>query len=74
MKYYLYNPLANNGIKSHIPEGAQLIDASKTDYQEFFAGLKENDEVVLIGGDGTINFFPEVSGKPCCNQISYNYH
>ena len=56
MKYYLYNPLANNGIKSHIPEGAQLIDASKTDYTEFFAGLKEDDEVVLIGGDGTINY------------------
>ena len=56
MKYYLYNPLANNGIRSHIPEGAQLIDASKTDYPEFFAGLKEDDEVVLIGGDGTINY------------------
>ena len=56
MKYYLYNPLANNGIKSHIPEGAQLIDASKTDYPEFFAGLKDDDEVVLIGGDGTINY------------------
>ena len=37
MKYYLYNPFANNGIKSHIPEGANLIDASKTDYPEFFA-------------------------------------
>ena len=57
MKYYLYNPLANNGIKSHIPEGAKLIDASKTDYPGFFAGLKDDDEAVLIGGDGTINFF-----------------
>ena len=57
MKYYLYNPFANNGIKSHIPEGAQLIDASKINYPEFFAGLKEDDEAVLIGGDGTINFF-----------------
>ena len=57
MKYYLYNPLANNGIKTHIPEGAKLIDASKTDYPEFFAGLTDEDEVVLIGGDGTINYF-----------------
>ena len=56
MKYYLYNPFANNGIKSHIPEGANLIDASKTDYPEFFAKLKDDDEVVLIGGDGTINY------------------
>ena len=57
MKYYLYNPLANNGIRSHIPEGAELIDAAKTDYQAFFSGLKDDDEVVLIGGDGTINYF-----------------
>ena len=57
MKYYLFNPLANNGIKSYIPEGAELIDASKTDYKAFFDGLKEDDEVVLIGGDGTINYF-----------------
>ena len=56
MKYYLYNPFANNGIKSYIPEGAKLIDASKINYPDFFAGLAENDEVVLIGGDGTINY------------------
>jgi len=56
MKFYLYNPLANNGIRSHIPEGVQLTDASKLDYQEFFLELKEEDEVVLIGGDGTINY------------------
>ena len=55
MKYYLYNPLANNGIKSHIPDG-EIIDASKLDYPEFFGKLKEDDEVVLIGGDGTINY------------------
>ena len=55
MKYYLYNPLANNGIKAHVPEG-DLIDASGLDYPEFFKNLKEDDEVVLIGGDGTINY------------------
>lgn len=26
-------------------------------YQEFFDGLKKDDEVVLVGGDGTINHF-----------------
>jgi len=55
MKYYLYNPLSNNGIPANVP-GAELIDATKTDYPAFFAGLKEEDEVVLIGGDGTINY------------------
>lgn len=55
MKYYLYNPLANNGIKTYVPDG-ELIDASRLDYPDFFADLKEDDEVVLIGGDGTINY------------------
>ena len=55
MKYYLYNPLANNGIGTEIP-GADLLDASKLDYVEFFGNLKEDDEVVLIGGDGTLHY------------------
>ena len=55
MKYYLNNPLSNNGISQDIP-GVDVIDATKLDYPEFFAGLKEDDEVVLIGGDGTINY------------------
>jgi len=54
MKYYLYNPLANNGIKKEVP-GCELLDATKINYQEFFDGLKPEDEVVLIGGDGTLN-------------------
>lgn len=55
MKYYLYNPKANNGIRPELP-GIEFIDASKTDYPEFFGSLSEEDEVVLIGGDGTINY------------------
>lgn len=54
MKYYLYNPLANNGIKPNI-SGVDLIDATKINYKDFFANLKPEDEVVLIGGDGTIS-------------------
>ena len=56
MKYYLYNPLANNGLKPEIDPSFELIDATKTDFPKFFSELKENDEVVLIGGDGTINY------------------
>ena len=56
MKYYLYNPLANNGIKANVP-AAELIDATLLDYETFFKELKEDDEVVLIGGDGTISYF-----------------
>ena len=56
MKYYLYNPKSNNSIKVNIP-GAKLTDATKLDYPKFFSELKEDDEVVLIGGDGTICYF-----------------
>ena len=55
MKYYLYNPLANNGIRVEVPD-VQMLDATKLDYSAFFAGLKKEDEVVLIGGDGTVNY------------------
>ena len=53
MKYYLYNPYSNNGIMKE-KEGA--VDASKLNYEEFFSGLSPEDEVVLIGGDGTVNY------------------
>jgi diacylglycerol kinase family enzyme len=56
MKYYLYNPLANNGIRPEISPEHELIDATKTDFEKFFSSLREEDEVVLIGGDGTINY------------------
>ncbi|MBR2577362.1 MAG: hypothetical protein IKE38_00365 [Erysipelotrichaceae bacterium] len=55
MKYYLYNPLANNGLTENLPE-VDMIDASTLDYRHFFSSLKKNDEVVLVGGDGTINY------------------
>lgn len=56
MKYYLYNPLSNNGIKPALSSEQKLLDASKTDYKTFFGELQPEDEVVLIGGDGTINY------------------
>ena len=46
MKYYLYNPLANNGIRLDVP-GAELLDATKTDYPSFFADLAAEDEVIV---------------------------
>ena len=55
MKYYLYNPKANNGIKPDI-EGVELTDSTALDYEQFFGGLQPEDEVVMVGGDGTINY------------------
>ena len=57
MKYYLYNPLSNNGIRPQFKEGVEPIEVVGLDYQKFFDELKEDDEVVLMGGDGTLNYF-----------------
>ena len=74
MKYYLNNPLSNNGVGVVMP-GVELIDATTVDYPSFFAGLGPDDEVVLIGGDGTINYFinhVDVSTLSC--RISFIGH
>ena len=57
MKYYLYNSLANNGIKPAVPVGTELVDAVGIDYPEYLKNLAADDELVLIGGDGTLNYF-----------------
>ncbi|MBQ4297544.1 MAG: diacylglycerol kinase family protein, partial [Clostridia bacterium] len=57
MKYYLYNSLANNGIRPELKSGAELVDAVGLDYPEYLKKLSPEDEVVLIGGDGTLNYF-----------------
>ena len=56
MKYYLNNPLSNNGIKKDLPDFSCVLDITTIDYQDFFKKLKKEDEVVLVGGDGTINY------------------
>ena len=57
MKYYLYNSLANNGIRPQVAEGTELVDAVGIDYPAYFKKLAPEDEVVLIGGDGTLHYF-----------------
>lgn len=57
MKYYLYNSKANNGIKPTVPAGTELIDAVGMDYPAYLNNLEADDEVVLVGGDGTLNYF-----------------
>ena len=57
MKYYLYNSKSNNGIKPQVDAGIELIDAVDLDYKAYFDKLNPDDEVVLLGGDGTLNYF-----------------
>ena len=57
MKRYLYNSLANNGIRPAVPEGAETVDAVGLDYAAYLQTLAPEDELVLVGGDGTLNYF-----------------
>lgn len=70
MNYVLYNFLANNKqgkkiadiyVENHQGE-IQLKDVTKLDYNEFLNDLKKEDEVTLIGGDGTLNHFINALG------------
>lgn len=57
MKYYLYNSLANNGIRPEfLTDDMNIVDVIGLDYPKFFGELKAEDEVVMVGGDGTINY------------------
>ncbi len=57
MKYYLYNSLTNNGIKPKLAAGTELVNAVGMDYLAYLNGLNPEDEIVLVGGDGTLNYF-----------------
>lgn len=63
MKYYLYNALSNNKKMPEIvsnfveDDNKKLLDLTSISYRDFFASLNPEDEVVFIGGDGTLNYF-----------------
>ena len=70
MKYYLYNSLANNGIRPDVKPGTELVDSVGLDYAEYLSNLAPEDEVVLLGGDGTLNYFINaVKGTEIKNNI-----
>ncbi len=81
MTYLLFNPLANNnkgeqdarqwaetnGVSC---EFTSLLDTQ--DMKGFFNGLNEEDEVILTGGDGTLNRFAnDVYGYEFKNPVYY---
>ena len=81
MTYLLLNPLANNSkgeqdarqwaADNNVEcEFTSLLDIK--DMKEFLDGLKEGDEVILTGGDGTINRFAnDVYGYEFKNPVYY---
>ena len=81
MTYLLLNPLDNNSkgeqdarqwaAENNVEcEFTSLLDIK--DMKAFFDGLKEDDEVILTGGDGTINRFAnDVYGYELKNPVYY---
>ena len=65
MIYTLYNPLSNNGhglhdaekIKKLIEEPMEFTDVTGINIREFYENTKPQDEIILSGGDGTVNRF-----------------
>lgn len=69
MRYYIYNRLATKK-KPKIEEGAKLIGAIGLDYKKFFSELTQEDEVVIIGGDMSINhFIRKIHGYTVTNKV-----
>ncbi len=65
MTFILYNPHACSGhgyagvqkvVDSLWPERPEVRDITQTDIRPFLAGLSEEDQVILCGGDGTLHF------------------
>lgn len=71
MVYLLFNPLANNnageakkdevlGVLSPKYGEIQTKDVTKLNYVEFLGELKNDDKVILLGGDGTLMRFANI--------------
>ena len=83
MKYYvLYNPFAGNNTSeaetktiSSVLSDHELvfIDMTKLDnYESFFSSVEEDAEIVISGGDGTLNrFINETANINYSNNINY---
>ena len=81
MTYLLYNPLANNSKGKQ--DAVQWAEDNKVecefrslleipDMKGFFNSLSEGDEVILTGGDGTMNRFAnDVYGYEFKNAVYY---
>ena len=81
MTYLLFNPLANNSKGEQ--DARQWAAENKTegefkslleisDMKAFFDGLAEGDDVILTGGDGTLNRFAnDVYGYEFKNPVYY---
>ena len=77
--YLLFNPYADGGkgkenAEALLPEIAKRFENPETlsmvdlDTEKFMKGLEKDDNVVMLGGDGTLNHFinkVDVENLPC---------
>ncbi len=82
MKYYfLFNPLAGKGraeqfaleIDRENPDSTKCYDMTKIDsVPDFLTKLKEDDRIVICGGDGTLNrFINKIGSLELKNDVLY---
>lgn len=78
MKYVLVNPLSNNNhgeeclekVLELINEEVEVVKITQIDLKEFIGKINPNDEIVLVGGDGTVNrFINKLDGKVPSNKV-----
>lgn len=80
MIYVLFNPKANNSRGESdakkwgevLKEPAKYVSVIGLDFKHFFDSLKKEDEVILTGGDGTVNrFINDTYGFNFKNKLYY---
>ena len=78
MKYILVNPLSNNSrgeealdkVLELVKEEVEVIKVTQINLVDFVSKLNGNDEIILVGGDGTINnFVNKLEGKIPSNNV-----
>ena len=81
MKYILYNPKAKNGntVENILSQYSTLGEVEKIsvidqkNYNNCINNAKENDTLILIGGDGTLNhFINDIKHKKLKCKILFN--
>lgn len=84
MKYVLFNSLANssnceeniNGYVNKLGDNVKVLNViDLVDYKAFFDTLNNEDEVHLLGGDGTLNKFINIAnGQNVLNNLPCKFY
>ena len=78
MKYILVNPLSNNSrgeealdkVLELVKEESEVLKITQINLKDFVKKLSSSDDIILVGGDGTINnFVNKLDGEIPSNNI-----